>query len=88
MIMLVLAASLLAPQAPDEPVPASARKRTAEDRAAYTVDFDVPPRIKTKSVPVYPPVALTEKVEGVINIVAERLEPLPLGATVRSRDFR
>ena len=29
-----------------------------------------------------------EKVEGVINIVAEKLEPLPLGATVRSRDFR
>ena len=29
-----------------------------------------------------------EKVEGVINIVAEKLEPLPLGATLASRDFR
>jgi error-prone DNA polymerase len=29
-----------------------------------------------------------EKVEGVINIVAEKIEPLPLGATVASRDFR
>ncbi len=29
-----------------------------------------------------------EKVEGVINIVAEKLEPLPLAATVASRDFR
>jgi error-prone DNA polymerase len=29
-----------------------------------------------------------EKAEGVINIVAEKLEPLPLGATTRSRDFR
>ncbi|MGZ4757699.1 MAG: OB-fold nucleic acid binding domain-containing protein, partial [Acidimicrobiales bacterium] len=29
-----------------------------------------------------------EKVEGVINIVAEKLEPLPLGATTASRDFR
>ncbi len=29
-----------------------------------------------------------EKVEGVINVVAEKLEPLPLSATVASRDFR
>ena len=29
-----------------------------------------------------------EKVEGVINVVAERLEPLPLGAPTKSRDFR
>jgi error-prone DNA polymerase len=29
-----------------------------------------------------------EKAEGVINIVAEKLEPLPLGATTKSRDFR
>jgi error-prone DNA polymerase len=29
-----------------------------------------------------------EKVEGVINIVAEKIEPLPLGSTVASRDFR
>jgi error-prone DNA polymerase len=29
-----------------------------------------------------------ERAEGVINVVADRLEPLPLGATVRSRDFR
>jgi error-prone DNA polymerase len=29
-----------------------------------------------------------EKVEGVINIVAEKLEPLPLSATIASRDFR
>jgi error-prone DNA polymerase len=29
-----------------------------------------------------------EKAEGVINVVAEKLEPLPLGATARSRDFR
>ena len=29
-----------------------------------------------------------EKAEGVINIIAEKLEPLPLGATTRSRDFR
>jgi error-prone DNA polymerase len=29
-----------------------------------------------------------EKAEGVINIVAEKLEALPLGATTRSRDFR
>ncbi len=29
-----------------------------------------------------------EKVEGVINVVAEKLEPLPLSATIPSRDFR
>jgi error-prone DNA polymerase len=29
-----------------------------------------------------------EKHEGVINIVADKLEPLPLGAPTRSRDFR
>jgi error-prone DNA polymerase len=29
-----------------------------------------------------------EKVEGVINVVADRIEPLPLHATTRSRDFR
>jgi error-prone DNA polymerase len=30
----------------------------------------------------------TEKADGVINVVAERLEPLPLGVASRSRDFR
>ena len=29
-----------------------------------------------------------EKVEGVINVVAERLDSMPLSATVPSRDFR
>jgi error-prone DNA polymerase len=29
-----------------------------------------------------------EKVEGVLNVVAEKLEPLPLAATAPSRDFR
>jgi len=29
-----------------------------------------------------------EKVEGVLNVVAEKLEPLPIGAGARSRDFR
>jgi error-prone DNA polymerase len=29
-----------------------------------------------------------EKVDGVVNVVAERLELLPVGATVASRDFR
>jgi error-prone DNA polymerase len=29
-----------------------------------------------------------EKVEGVINVVAERLDPLPVGAPTKSRDFR
>jgi error-prone DNA polymerase len=29
-----------------------------------------------------------EKVEGVINVVADKLEPLPLAARTRSRDFR
>ncbi len=29
-----------------------------------------------------------EKVEGVINVVAERLDTMPLSATVPSRDFR
>jgi len=29
-----------------------------------------------------------EKEEGVVNVVAERLEPLPVGATPTSRDFR
>ncbi len=29
-----------------------------------------------------------EKVEGVINVVAERLQPLPLAAPTKSRDFR
>jgi error-prone DNA polymerase len=29
-----------------------------------------------------------EKVEGVINVVAERIEPLPLTASIPSRDFR
>ncbi len=29
-----------------------------------------------------------EKQEGVINVVAEVIEPLPLGAPTRSRDFR
>ena len=68
MITLLLAAALVAPQAPDEPVPASARKRTAEDRAAYAVDFDVPPRVKKQTRPDYPLVAFTEKVEGAIEV--------------------
>jgi error-prone DNA polymerase len=29
-----------------------------------------------------------EKEEGVINVVADKLEPLPVGAELRSRDFR
>jgi len=29
-----------------------------------------------------------ERVDGVINVVADKLEPLPLVATTRSRDFR
>ena len=29
-----------------------------------------------------------EKYEGVINVVAEKLEPLPVGQAPRSRDFR
>ena len=29
-----------------------------------------------------------EKAEGVINVVAERLEPLQVGGTLSSRDFR
>ncbi len=29
-----------------------------------------------------------EKYEGVVNVVAEFLEPLPLGAPTTSRDFR
>jgi error-prone DNA polymerase len=29
-----------------------------------------------------------ERSEGVTNVIADRLEPLPLGATTRSRDFR
>jgi error-prone DNA polymerase len=29
-----------------------------------------------------------EAVEGVLNVVAERLEPLPIDAPTRSRDFR
>ena len=29
-----------------------------------------------------------ERAEGVINVIAERLDPLPLGAPTRSRDFR
>jgi error-prone DNA polymerase len=29
-----------------------------------------------------------ERAEGVINVIAERMEALPLGATTRSRDFR
>jgi error-prone DNA polymerase len=29
-----------------------------------------------------------ERVEGVTNVIAERIEPLPIGAHVRSRDFR
>jgi error-prone DNA polymerase len=29
-----------------------------------------------------------EKVEGVINVVAEKIELLPLGVAVKSRDFR
>ena len=29
-----------------------------------------------------------ERVEGVINVIAERIEPLALGAATRSRDFR
>jgi error-prone DNA polymerase len=29
-----------------------------------------------------------EKEEGVINIVADKLEPLPIGAAPASRDFR
>jgi error-prone DNA polymerase len=31
---------------------------------------------------------LERTVEDVVNVVAEKLEPLPLGATTRSRDFR
>ena len=29
-----------------------------------------------------------EKVEGVINVVAEKLEAMPVGGSLRSRDFR
>jgi hypothetical protein len=29
-----------------------------------------------------------EKHEGVINVVAERIEPLPLDGAMKSRDFR
>ena len=29
-----------------------------------------------------------EKVEGVVNVVAECIEPLPVAGDVRSRDFR
>jgi error-prone DNA polymerase len=29
-----------------------------------------------------------EKAEGVVNVVADKLEPLPVGATTPSRDFR
>nr|MBA2497141.1 hypothetical protein [Acidimicrobiia bacterium] len=29
-----------------------------------------------------------ERSEGVTNVVAERIEPLPLGAPTTSRDFR
>jgi error-prone DNA polymerase len=29
-----------------------------------------------------------EKQEGVINVVAERIDPLPLSAPTKSRDFR
>ena len=29
-----------------------------------------------------------ERAEGVINIVAERLDPLPMSGTIASRDFR
>ena len=29
-----------------------------------------------------------EKAEGVINVVAEKLEPMPVGGGIRSRDFR
>ncbi|MFP3902528.1 MAG: OB-fold nucleic acid binding domain-containing protein [Acidimicrobiia bacterium] len=29
-----------------------------------------------------------ERVDGVVNVIAERIEPLPIRATVRSRDFR
>ena len=29
-----------------------------------------------------------ERVEGVINVVADRIDPLPITSTTRSRDFR
>ena len=29
-----------------------------------------------------------EKAEGVINVVAEKLEAMPVGGGIRSRDFR
>jgi error-prone DNA polymerase len=29
-----------------------------------------------------------ERAEGVINVIAEKLEPLPLAAPTKSRDFR
>jgi error-prone DNA polymerase len=29
-----------------------------------------------------------ERAEGVTNVIADKLEPLPLSATMRSRDFR
>ncbi len=29
-----------------------------------------------------------ERAEGVINVIAEKLEPLPLSAPTKSRDFR
>ena len=31
---------------------------------------------------------LERTVDGVVNVVADKLEPLPVGATVPSRDFR
>lgn len=68
MIALVLVAALLGPQAAGEPVPTSARKRTDEDRKAYTMDADVPPNIKKQPQPNYPKTAFKEKVQGTVEV--------------------
>jgi error-prone DNA polymerase len=45
-------------------------------------------RVVARSAPAMLVRGRLEKAEGVINIVAEKLEPLPVTAAVRSRDFR
>jgi TonB family protein len=72
-LLLVLPLLIVSPldeptRVPDEAPPVSARKRTDEDRAALSGNFDVPPRIKKQTKPLYPDRAFKERLEAEIHV--------------------
>ena len=44
-------------------------------------------RVVARTAPALLVRGILESAQGVVNVVADRLEPLPLGAPTRSRDF-